>query len=76
MEEFTIEEMASMFYLNVDYFIRKFKKEIGITPYAYLLKLRKSIASAMVAGGATLKEASEAVGYKYSSSLCNALKNN
>ena len=74
MEPIAIEEMASAFYLNVDYFIRKFKKETGITPYAYLSKLRKSIASSLIAGGVSLKEAAEAVGYEHSSSLCNALK--
>lgn len=74
MENITVEAMASMSYLNVDYFIRKFKKETGITPYAYLSGLRKSIAAALITGGATLKEAAEAVGYEHSSSLCNALK--
>ena len=74
MENITVEAMASMSYLNVDYFIRKFKKETGITPYAYLSDLRKSIAATLITGGATLKEAAEAVGYEHSSSLCNALK--
>lgn len=74
MENITIEEIASMVYLNVDYFIRKFKKEMGITPYAYLSRLRKSIASTLIASGVTQKEAAEAVGYEHAASLCNALK--
>ena len=70
----TIKEVAESVYLNEDYFIRKFKKNMGVTPYAYLSSLRKNIAAELINGGMSIKDAAYSVGFQYSSSLSHALK--
>ncbi len=73
MYNITVREMAAQLFLNEDYFIRKFKKSIGMTPYAYLSKLRISIANELISSGMPLSEVAESTGFKYTSSLCHAL---
>ncbi len=73
MKDITIKEMASNLFLSEDYFIRKFKKTMGMTPYSYLLRLRLSIANELLSGGVTLQKAAEATGFKYASSLRHSL---
>lgn len=75
-EDIIIKDLASSLFLNEDYFIRKFKKNMGMTPYSYLSKLRLSIASGLIAQGMSLTEAAASTGYQYPSSLCHALKKN
>lgn len=74
MHDITIKEIASGLFLSEDYFIRKFKASIGMTPYAYLSKLRLSIANELIASGVSLTDAAKATGFKYVSSLSHALK--
>ena len=73
MNSITIKEVADMLYLSEDYYIRKFKKAIGMTPYSYLSRLRLSIAKELISGGASLQKAAEATGFKYASSLSHAI---
>lgn len=73
-EPITVQELAANVYLNEDYFIRKFKKSMGMTPYAYLSKLRLSIAGSLIASGHTLAQAAAETGFQNPSSLCHAMK--
>ncbi len=73
-DNITIKEIASALYLSEDYFIRRFKKEMGMTPHVYLSRLRVSVARELISGGETLKNAAELTGYQNSSSLCHAIK--
>lgn len=75
-ENIAIKDLASSLFLSEDYFIRKFKKAMGVTPYSYLTGLRLSIACSLIAQGVTLSEAAAATGYQYPSSLCHALRKN
>lgn len=73
-EPITVQELAANVYLNEDYFIRKFNKSMGMTPYAYLSKLRLSIAGSLIASGHTLAQAAAETGFQNPSSLCHAMK--
>ena len=73
-ENISIKELSQMLYLSEDYFIRKFKNATNMTPYAYLTKLRASVAHELISNGATLKEAAEECGYQSASSLSHVLK--
>lgn len=73
-EPITVSNIAASLYLNENYFIRKFKKALGITPYVYLSRFRRNIATMMIASGTSLNDAALATGYQYPSSLCHALK--
>ena len=72
-DEITVKQLAELVYLDEDYFIRKFKKNIGITPYAYIKNLRMAVARELRFSGQTLKSAATAVGFKCASSYCRAI---
>ena len=72
-ENITIKDIARRLYLSEDYFIRKFKKAMNMTPYTYLVHLRTSVARVLITSGATLESAAEDCGYKSASSLSHAL---
>ena len=73
----TISEIAKECYLSTNGFIRRFKKELGETPYSYLKKLKIRTAQNMRLSGATLEEIAEKCGYSDSSALLHAIgKNN
>lgn len=74
MKDISIKEIAASLFLSEDYFIRKFKNALGMTPYAYLSKLRLSIANELISNGMTLTEAAKSTGFKHVSSLSHALK--
>ena len=73
-ERVNIKEIAESMYLSEDYLIRKFKKVMGLTPYAYLSRLRTSIARSLIDSGVLLKDAAEQTGFRYPSSLIHSLK--
>ena len=72
-EDITVKSIAELVYLDEDYFIRKFKKNLGITPYAYIKNLRLAVARELRFGGQTMKSAASAVGFKCASSYCRAI---
>ncbi|MBQ8879439.1 MAG: helix-turn-helix domain-containing protein [Clostridia bacterium] len=71
-EEISVKGIAALVHLDEDYFIRKFKKYLGITPYAYIRNLRLAVARELRYSGETLKKASASVGFRYPSSYCRA----
>ncbi len=72
----TVEEIAKKFYLSPDGFIRKFKNNIGETPYTYLKKLKVRTAQNMRLSGVKLEEIAEKCGYSDSSALLHAIRKN
>lgn len=73
-ENLTMRDLAAQACLDENYFIRKFRKTLGVTPYSYLLNLRLGIAAEMRDLGATSSEAALAVGFQHTSSYHRALK--
>ena len=69
----TISDIAKECYLSTDGFIKKFKKEIGETPYSYLKKLKIRTALNMRIAGVRLNEIAEKCGYADPSSLLHAI---
>ncbi len=69
----TIADIAKAFYFTPEGFIRKFKKEVGETPYSYLKKLKVRTAQNMRLLGASLDQVAEKCGYADSSSLLHAI---
>lgn len=72
-EDISVKQIAGMLYLDEGYFIKKFKSEMGVTPYAFIKNLRLSVARELRSGGESLKDASLKAGFKYSSSYCRAV---
>ena len=72
-EDISVKRIAELLYLDEDYFIKKFKAALGITPYAYIKNLRMAVTKELRHGGMSLKDATVAAGFKYSSSYCRAI---
>lgn len=70
-----ISEIAAECYLSTNGFIKRFKKEVGETPYSYLKKLKIRTAQNMRLSGATLEEIAEKCGYSDASALLHAIRN-
>ena len=70
----SVGELAARAGFEVNYFIRRFGKVMGLTPYAYLRSYRLLRAGELISGGVTIARAAELVGYENASSLSRALK--
>lgn len=70
----SVSDIARACYLSTDGFIRKFKKEVGETPYTYLKKLKIRTAQNMRVAGVKLNEIAEKCGYADSSALLHAIE--
>ncbi len=71
----SVEGFAERFETNPDSLIRLFRREIGITPHAYLKKLRLTTARLLRKQAVGYAEIAEKVGYSDASALLHALKN-
>lgn len=69
----TVEAFARQEGFAPNAFIRRFKRVMGQTPYAYLKDYRLMRASALLAEGMTVAKTAELVGYENGSSLSRAL---
>ena len=68
-----ISEIAEECHLSTNGFIRRFKREMGETPYSYLKKLKVRTAQNMRLSGATLEEIADRCGYSDASALLHAI---
>ena len=69
-----VSELAAAVHLEENYFIRRFRRAMGQTPYAYLRTYRLALARQALASGDTLAQAAEKVGYQDAASLSRALR--
>lgn len=69
-----ISELAAAVHLEENHFIRRFRRTMGQTPYAYLRTYRLALAKQAIASGNTLTQAAEKVGYQNAASLSRALR--
>lgn len=72
-EKITVDMLADLVGLNKIYYIRRFKKVMAITPYAYLRTYRLFRARMLISDGETLAEVAGKVGYLNANSLCDSL---
>jgi AraC-like DNA-binding protein len=70
----TIDDIARECYLSTDGFIRKFKREVGETPYSYLKKLKIRTAQNMRMSGMKFSEIAEKCGYSDPCALLHAIE--
>lgn len=70
----TIKEISGRYFLTEDSFIRRFKKSMCITPYAWLKTVRLKAARSLLDNGKTLDYAAAAVGYSDAAALLHAMK--
>lgn len=69
-------ELADLLHVDVNHFIRLFKREVGMTPYQYIRGHRLNTAAACIEEGGTLSEAAHLVGYESAAALSHAMQRN
>jgi AraC-like DNA-binding protein len=70
--EWALESMAGAAGMSRSAFAAEFKFQVGVTPADYLLQWRVSIAQSMLLAGASIKSASEKLGYATAASFSRA----
>lgn len=66
-------ELAERLHLDVHYFIRLFRREVGLTPYQYIRNHRLNVAAACIRSGGTVSEAAHLSGYESVAALSHAM---
>lgn len=74
MNRISVKELAAKSCFEVNYFIRRFSNVMGVTPYAYIRALKLMKAKELLAGGMTIVQAAQHVGYENASSLSRAMR--
>lgn len=69
-----VAELAASMGYSTEYFIRTFKKHLGVSPHQYAISLRMSDAVRMLTTDATLEEIARAIGYVDDHSFSNAFR--
>lgn len=73
-EELEIEKLSAISGYHPQYYIRLFKKCMGMTPHQYLIQYRMKMALILLNNGMNVSKTAEQVGYKESKNLCRAFK--
>lgn len=73
-EDLSVAKLAADSGFEVNYFIRRFRKIVGVTPYSYLKSYRLAKAQEFYSLGYTMAQVAEMVGYEDASSLSRAMK--
>lgn len=69
-----LDPIAASLGYSTEYFIRMFKKKLGVSPHQYVISLRMSDAVRMLARGASLEEIAAVTGYTDGHSFANAFR--
>ena len=73
-ENLRVDDMAAQVGLSTAHFSREFRREMGVTPWGYVLALRLEIAVAGLKGGEHIYEVASRCGFSSRSHLCRALR--
>jgi AraC-like DNA-binding protein len=74
MQDLTLDQLAAAAGLSRFYFLRAFRREIGVTPHAYLTGRRIAAAKALLDGDQPLSEVALACGFYDQSHFSRAFK--
>lgn len=74
LSEVSVQEVASQINVNVNYLIRRFSAEVGVTPHRYISLMKADLAIKYIHAGKKLSEIAELLGYASISSLSFSFK--
>jgi AraC-like DNA-binding protein len=74
MQDLTLDELAAAAGLSRYYFLRAFRRAVGVTPHAYLTGRRIAAAKAFLAGTVPLSEVAVACGFYDQSHFTRSFK--
>lgn len=70
----SLNDLAGLVNLNASYFLRVFKKTVGLSPHAYLTQVRINRAKELMAAGTPLTEIAPNIGFYDQSHFSNRFK--
>jgi AraC-like DNA-binding protein len=73
-EEISIEMLSEITAYHPHYFIKLFKKDMGMSPHQYILRMRLQEAARILRAGGSVGDAAASVGYEDASSFARAFK--
>lgn len=73
-ENLSVTDLSNKYGYNSQYFIRLFKKSVGVTPYQYLKDFRIKKACEYLNAGNSVSQTAALVGYKDSKTFSNAFR--
>ncbi|MBN1777724.1 MAG: helix-turn-helix transcriptional regulator [Clostridiales bacterium] len=73
-ENITLGRLSAMAGYNEQYFVRLFRRSVGMTPYQYVISLRMKEARLQLTKGRTVTQAAETTGYRDIKSFSRAFK--
>ncbi len=74
-EEISLNALAEMIHLSPYYFVRAFKKKVGMTPHQFLIETRIASAKYYLAStGIGIVEVAQMAGFKDESAFCSSFK--
>ena len=73
-EKLTVEELSRLAGYNVQYFVRLFKRDIGCSPYQYIISYRLKEAKKMLRTDASITEIAKKTGYNDIKSFSRSFK--
>ena len=73
-EDISIDTLSALTGYHPHYFIKLFKRDMGMSPHQYILRTRLQEAARILRGGGTVSEAADSVGYADTSSFARAFK--
>jgi AraC-like DNA-binding protein len=74
MQDLTLDELAAAAGLSRFYFLRAFRREVGVTPHAYLTGRRIAAAKALLGGERALSEVALSCGFYDQSHFTRSFK--
>lgn len=74
MQDLTLDDLAGVAGLSRYHFLRAFRRDVGVTPHAYLTSRRIAAAKGLLAGAAPLSEVALASGFYDQSHFSRAFK--
>lgn len=75
-ETISVKDLADYLHISVSTFERKFKKNLGLTPRAYIFKRKLALAAALLAQGGSVKEVCERCGFSDDSNFIVLFRRN
>lgn len=74
-EKIELQDIANRFYINKNYLCNLFRKELGVTPYTFLTKVRVAESKKMLSGSAnSIKQIAKQCGFSTSNNYINTFK--
>jgi AraC-like DNA-binding protein len=75
IKNLTVRRVAEHVCVNIDYLIRRFRRDMNMTPHRYIAMYKADVATSMISHGSSIKEVAETIGFNSVSAFSTFYKN-